>query len=358
VDTRRNLILDAAIASGMGIAMFMELIRSPDIGFESIVLTALMAGTLAFRRRFPLSAHTLNSVALVLQVLFFFVGGIYTYSNLISTFSVGTYATRNRSIAGLAASMLAVAAYFLSTDVGIGATPAVVAFLWTIAWGSGYSATRRRELLEETKAREAAEAVVEERSRIARELHDLIGHTVNVMLVQAGAARRLVDSDPDRAKSGLVSLEEVGRSALGELDRMLGILRTETAGHQPQPSLAQLPILVDRFEKSGLHVSYEVTGSRPPGNVQPVELSAYRIVQEALTNTLKHANAGQARVRIEYALGGIDIEVVDDGEGVSNLTPGRGLLGIGERASVFGGHFEHGPVPGGGFRVHAFLATT
>ncbi|HDH03477.1 MAG TPA: sensor histidine kinase, partial [Actinobacteria bacterium] len=198
----------------------------------------------------------------------------------------------------------------------------------------------------------------EERSRIARELHDLIGHTVNVMLVQAGAARLLIQRDPDRARMGLESLEEAGRSALGELDRMLGILRTETTAHRPQPGLDQLPILFDRFEKSGLHVSYEVTGARPPGAVRPIELSAYRIVQEALTNTLKHADAGQAEVQIEYTGKGIDIEVVDDGQGGSGFTSGRGLVGIGERAAVFDGHVEHGPVKGGGFRVHAFLAAT
>lgn len=358
---KRTLLIDSAIALGMGAAMFGEVAINPQLGIGSIVMTAIMAATLAFRRIFPLAAHIANGIALVVQASFFFVGGIYTYSNLVSTFSVATHATKGRAIVGLAAAMVTVAGYFLNADASfqaLPALPAIVAFLWSIAWGSGYSATRRRELHEEVQAREAAQAVLEERNRIARELHDLIGHTVNVMLVQAGAARRLVDSDPDRARSSLEALEEVGRSALGELDWMLGMLRTDVDDPQPQPGLEQLSDLVDRFERSGLQVSCEVTGVRPSGNVRPVELSAYRIVQEALTNTLKHADANEAKVRIEYTNDGIDIEVVDNGRGGPGAIPGRGLLGIGERAAVFDGHVEHGPVPGGGFRVHAFLAAT
>jgi signal transduction histidine kinase len=258
-----------------------------------------------------------------------------------------------------------VLAYFASIDRFSLADVAGPLVLWLLAWALGYGSARRQE------EREAARLVVrqrdlaDERAHIARELHDLVGHSLNVMLVQAGAARRVLDRDPDRSRELLASLESTGRDAFEELDRVLGLLRVSTATPPAnratpgdpavRPGLADLPRLVDRIGGTGIRIDVHVDASArdlPPS----IDLSAYRIVQEALTNTVKHAGAEAADVAVRRRGHVLDIEVSDDGRGAADgYAPGRGLLGINERVSMFGGSVEHGGGERGGFRLRATL---
>lgn len=200
------------------------------------------------------------------------------------------------------------------------------------------------------------DAVVEERSRIARELHDVVAHSMGLMVVQAGAARTVIDSDPRGAGTALKQIEETGRRGLAEMRRLLGILETNGSDTErvPQPGLDRLDELVESLRGSGLPVEIVVEGNSRdllPG----AELAAYRIVQEALTNTLKHAGPARARVVLRYDHHDLQIEVVDDGRGPppGDAPPGHGLIGMRERVALFRGTLETGGRPGGGFLVRA-----
>ena len=214
----------------------------------------------------------------------------------------------------------------------------------------------RAERLEREREERARLAVAEERSRIARELHDVVAHHVSVMVVQAGAARRVAASDPTSARAAMAAVESAGRTALSEMRRMLEALRQDDPDLEPEPSLAQVDSLVARVRAAGLPVELQVAGDRPdvPAGV---DLAAFRIVQEALTNVVKHAGQATASVRIAYATDRVEVEVTDDGRGAAahlgEESGGRGLVGMRERAVLYGGTVETGPRTGGGYRVHA-----
>jgi signal transduction histidine kinase len=202
-------------------------------------------------------------------------------------------------------------------------------------------------------------SAVRERERLARELHDVIAHSVSVMTVQSTAARRVVDEDPARAAIAMEAVERTGREAMAEMRRMVSVLRPAARGDMltPQPSLEDLASLVEQMETAGLRVKMTVEGEAR-GVPVAVGLSAYRIVQEALTNTLKHAGAVRADVVVRYAPGTIEIECVDSGGDGSPAEPvngGHGLAGMRERATLLGGVVTAGPAPDGGFRVRANL---
>ena len=215
--------------------------------------------------------------------------------------------------------------------------------------------------LEAEQDRLAREAVQDERARIARDLHDIIGHTLNIIVVQAGAARAVFKSRPDKALESLSSIETTARQSLSDMERMLGLLRppeAEAVPYGPQPGLGQVDRLAEQFSDAGLRVDVNVAGE-PQKLPMSLDLSAYRIVQEALTNVLKHAGPARARVAIAYLAGRLELDIVDDGQGSSQdgngAAGGRGLLGMRERVSLFGGQLDVGPVKEGGFRVHASL---
>jgi signal transduction histidine kinase len=217
---------------------------------------------------------------------------------------------------------------------------------------------RNRQLDQEQEVN-ARRAVLEERVRIARELHDVVAHHVSVMGIQAGVARRLFDRDPAEAVAAIGSVETASREAIADLQQLVGVLRRQDDGDDlaPQPSLGRLPELVEQMRRAGLPVELTVQGRQGPLPAG-VELSAYRIVQEALTNTLKHAGPAQAAVTVRYDNGAVEVEVVDDGQGPPPDRPrtgGKGLVGMQERVRLYGGRLETGARPGGGFRVHAVL---
>jgi len=205
----------------------------------------------------------------------------------------------------------------------------------------------------------AREAAYGERARIARELHDVIAHSVSVMVIQAGAARTVMDAEPERAEASLRSVERAGREALAEMRRLLGVLdgHRDPRALAPQPGLADIKDLLARTRASGLNADLLVEGE--PAVLSPaLDLCAYRIVQEALTNAIKHAAPASAEVRVRWGEGALELEISDDGCGsgaVNGAAGGHGIAGMRERAALHGGSVDVGPGPGGGFTVHAQL---
>ena len=215
----------------------------------------------------------------------------------------------------------------------------------------------KAERLRRERTEQAELAAVEERTRIAGELHDVVAHAMSAMVVQAGGARRLAAKDPERARHAFAAVEETGREALTDIRRLLGVLRREDEeiALAPQPSLRYLDALAAQVREAGLPVDLSVEGEPtelPPG----VDLSAYRIVQEALTNALKHAGPATARVVVRYRENDLELEIADTGAGASTSDgEGHGLAGMRERVSLYGGKIETGPRDGGGFAVRARL---
>ena len=242
--------------------------------------------------------------------------------------------------------------------------------LFGIVWTSGSALGRKFEEADEAKERaaraerereqRARTAVAEERARIARELHDVVGHSVSVMTVQASGVRRLLRPDQDREREALLVVERTGREALAEMRRMVGVLRRpeEAPALAPQPSLDHLSRLVEQAREAGLPVELRIEGEAiqlPAG----VDLTAYRLVQEGLTNVVKHAEATRAEVLVNYGDGYVEVTVRDDGKGVGNGDGGgHGLVGMRERVSVYGGEIDAGPQTGGGYRLRAKLPLT
>ena len=218
---------------------------------------------------------------------------------------------------------------------------------------------RRAQIAERERDLIAREAVVEERARIARELHDVIAHHVSMIVLQAGAERRVLDGANASTRDVLETVEQTGRSALTEMRRLLGMLRgDETEPLAPQPGLIDVPVLVEQLREAGLPVELEVEGDHrelPVG----IELSAYRIVQEALTNALKHARDARTLVRVCYGRDSLELEIVDDGAPAAEPVErgGHGLVGMRERVALYGGSMEAGSRPTGGFAVRVLLPT-
>jgi signal transduction histidine kinase len=242
-----------------------------------------------------------------------------------------------------------------------------VTIVFGIAWLIGFAfggkfkeaeeARERARRAEREREERARLAVADERARIARELHDVVGHSVSVMTVQASAVRRLLKPEQEREREALLVVEQTGREALAEMRRMVGVLRRpeEAPALAPQPSLEHVEKLVEQARESGLPVELKVEGEAvqlPAG----VDLTAYRLVQEGLTNALKHAKAEHAEVLVRYADGHVELTVSDDGPGGGGGdSGGHGLVGMRERVSVYGGELEAGPRPEGGFQLKARL---
>jgi signal transduction histidine kinase len=236
-------------------------------------------------------------------------------------------------------------------------------FFGNLAW---LSARRKAELehstaeLHRSQERNTHGAIVAERVRIARDLHDVVAHHVSVMGVQAGAARRVLDTDPELSRAALKTVEETARTAIGELRGLLGVLRAEdqpadeNVSLSGTPGLDQLDELVSTARSTGLRVEHGVYGEPRPVP-DAVALSAYRVVQEALTNVVRHAGAHSADVRVRYLANALEIEITDDGRGAGTHDSGFGLLGMRERVAVHGGELEAGPRRGTGYRVRASL---
>ncbi|MFF9570904.1 sensor histidine kinase [Streptomyces sp. NPDC014685] len=340
----------------------------PEATWTSYGLTTLMVLPLLARRRAP--------VAVLIAVLV--AGALYTfavdgpgqplpYPGLVSFYTVAELSSPPKRI-GIAA--LTVAAVLVS--VGLDGDDMRELFFSLFVFAAAYAfgrftVTRRACLravedrarqLELTHRIEAEQAAARERARIAREMHDILSHAVSLMIVQAEAGPVAVRTAPERAEAAFDTISETGRDAMAQLRRMLGVLRenegTPDAPREPQPALAGLPGLVERVRAGGPAVSYEVTGD--PGTPDlAVEATVYRIVQEALTNVVRHADASTVRVRLEHGPEALTITVTDDGRGPGGGS-GLGLVGIRERAAAHGGTAGTGPGPNGrGFRVRVTI---
>ena len=315
--------------------------------------------SLAWRRRAPL---VVLAVAIVTMLLANLVSALDAPATpaialVVAVYSVGAHTAGLRASIGAlgVAGVIGVIAaqQFSLTDV------LFIAMIVGGAWLAG-RAIRHRRLRETQLEREKAEAeaaIAEERTRIARELHDVVAHAISVIVLQARGGRKLLDAEPEEARQALDAIERTASQALGEMRRLLGLLRESDAelALAPQPTLSRLEDLVGQVREAGLPVEVAVEGEPrelPPG----VDLSAYRIVQEALTNALKHAGPATARVTVRYGDGELDLEISDDGVGAGNGGgAGQGLAGIRERVAVFGGDVETGQRPEGGYAVRARL---
>jgi signal transduction histidine kinase len=288
---------------------------------------------------------------------------------VIAVYSVGAHTSGGRARAGSALLLaLGVGVVVGSVATGHGAADLLSPGFWLLAaWVVGriIRGWRRRTLELEAMTRELAAqrdlqaqaAVAVERGRIARELHDVVAHNVSMMVVQAGAAARVLEGAQPHVRDALAAIAETGRATVDEMRTLLGVLRAGEDGPalSPQPGLADLERLLQSVRDAGLPVSLHVDGE-PVYLPQALDLSAYRIVQEALTNTLKHAGPSRAEVTIRYAAGEVELEVRDDGAGTGpGGGGGHGLVGMRERAAMFGGEIEVGPLAGGGFGVLARL---
>ena len=339
--------------------------RVEDPFWLQVISFLLITAPIAWRRRAPLAATAVVAVGFSLQIVAGeaeVLGGFI--AAILITYAVAAHEDRRGALIGAALVTVGIvlSALYDPANRSFADTSGNL-FLFGVIWALGRtvrSRQRRADVAEVTaKEREeqARAAVRDERARIARELHDVVAHSVSVMVLHAGAARRVLGDDSDRVAEPLLLVEETGRQALAEMQRLLGILREDgaPAALTPQPGLDDLPALAEQMRRSGLPVELKVEGdSRPlPAGLA---LAAYRIVQEALTNALKHAGPATASVRVAYGPHDVELEVVDDGRGGgSGGGTGHGLVGMRERAALYGGHVEAGPLDEGGFRVRARL---
>jgi signal transduction histidine kinase len=339
------------------------------------LLVILSTAPVAWRRKAPFDVLVVTGVSAVLvEALHYFVGA-GGLGVLVALYSVAAHTTdRRRSIFGLALALVGVTIVYASAPAGFELGGLISNYvLFSTAWILGDNLQTRRAyvraleeravLSEAAMREEARQAVTAERTRIARELHDVVAHSVSVMVVQAGAARRVLDKEPARASEAMASIESTGRQSLNELRRLLGMLRQadgEATGRVPQPTIEHVDTLLDQTRDAGLPVTLEIEGV-PRALAPGVDLSAYRIVQEALTNAIKHAGPAHAQVRLCYGTDTLEVVVSDDGRGADcdederNNAGGHGIVGMQERVSLFGGELHVGNRPGGGFTVRATL---
>ncbi|AQZ70178.1 two-component system sensor kinase [[Actinomadura] parvosata subsp. kistnae] len=373
----------------------VEGVRPPDL--LGALLLVVASVPVVVRRRWPLAGLCAGMVPETLLTVLGYGLGMSGLAGLVLLFSVASYRGLAVALAGLVLSLVTYVAGIVSSPIRAGTVSeyVVTAVVLVAVWGAGRSLRLRRAYLEELKDRAARlerahaadtrAARAEERSRIARELHDVVAHHVSVMTVQAAAARRVLAADPDLAREALSAIEHTGRLAMTEMRNIVGVLRTDTRAELgPQPGVRDLPALVEQMREAGLPTRLRVEGAPVPLPAG-VDLAAYRLVQEGLTNSLRHAGAGaEAVVTVRYEPYELDVRVRDDGKGAVTqggkgaaaqagkgagpqdgkggaaqdgppATAGHGLVGIRERVALYGGILNIGPLPGGGFEVRARL---
>lgn len=361
---RRPMLVDgilAAIVLALGVFAVSEL-QNRSTG-ELLVASAGVIGSAAamvWRRRFPLWSAT-GAAALLQISTDAFVAG--TIGVLVALYSATAHGRGKWHIPTVAVLAVATMGTFVGRTGLLADEPDVIqavligsAFAWAIpiVLGILVRSTRERHRRFVLDAEQSARrAVFDERVRIARELHDVVAHHVSLMGVQAGAARMVIGADDEQAARALAAIEESSRHAVTELRHMLGALRSDGAPESatPQPGLDQVPDLVEKAGRSSLAVE----GERRPVP-RTVDVSAYRVVQEALTNSIKHSGGATTQVRLRYQPATLEIEVLDNGTTTPKLMTGiggHGLIGMRERVALHGGELHAGPRPGGGFGVHA-----
>jgi signal transduction histidine kinase len=365
------LIVLAAIGGMLELTLRRDSPRAPQTAlWFAVPAIALIALPLLARHRFPFGAPaSLWVLAAALSFadgrLVVFSSGVYV-AGIAASFLLGNLRDPVQTRIGLAIVVSASAIVVYNDPVHTTSEFIFIPALFVIAWLAGFGlreraaqaeAAEERALLAERERDMAARiAVAEERARIARELHDVVAHAVSVMVLQVGAVRHSLPQTFEEDREALGRVEQAGRTALAEMRRLLGAMRREGEGVDlaPQPGLENLASLVDAVGRAGLPVGLHIDGDPRP-LPRAVDLSAYRIVQEGLTNTLKHAHASHAEVTVQYGSDEVRIEVRDDGEGGSTDGAGHGLLGIRERVKIYGGEMSAAAGNGAGFVLSARL---
>ncbi|MBF8193027.1 sensor histidine kinase [Nonomuraea sp. K274] len=345
--------------------LLVEGMRAPDAPGTALVVLACLP--VAARRRWPLGALCAGLAPETLLTVSGYGAGLSGLSGLVLLYSVASNRGLAVALAGLLVTVVTYAFGAMAGPISVGLSDHVVATMVLVAvWGAGRSLRLRRAYLEELRDRAARlerahaadtrAARAEERARIARELHDVVAHHVSVMTVQAAAARKVLAADPDLAREALSAIEHTGRMAMTEMRNIVGVLRTDARAELgPQPGMLDLPALVEQMREAGLPTTLLVEGEPRPLPAG-VNLAAYRLVQEGLTNSLRHAGSGaKAVVTVRHEPRELDVRVADDGRGADGPArrSGHGLVGIRERVALYGGILNIGPRPGGGFEVRA-----
>ncbi|MFE6056387.1 sensor histidine kinase [Kitasatospora sp. NPDC056446] len=380
--TRRGQAFDLALALFLAFTSgrYATIVNGPDPTPWSwlLLVVPLVPLPLVLRRRYPLAVLW---AVLAGALLVRHRSGDIAYSAgvavIVAAYSAAAYGRRPRAVLlGLPAAAAALVVLFSEAKLPHFPNGVIALLVLVPVFAAAYELRMWRRRVEEGRERLSAlergqllslrRAVELERARIARELHDVVTHNVSMMTIQAGAARKILDTSPDRAREAMAAVESGGRAAMTELRHVMGLLTIESgagddpaadAGLSPQPGLDRLDALVEGVRRAGLPVGLAVRGEHravPPG----VGLAAYRVVQEALTNTVKHAGGAEAAVTVEYAPGQLRVEVTDTGgrpTGAAATGDGRGLLGLRERLAVYGGTLETGSRPHGGYRVTALI---
>lgn len=362
----RPPLVDTLVAAAFVALTVVEAFTSPGSRSTSdLVIAALAMAALAWRRVVPIAV----AGGVVLANLLTNPQGDFTtlLSLVLVSFTVGSECDRPRSHIGLTVVLVPFVGAMAVEGLEPSDLAAAMVFL-VGPWGVGVllrqrtaraaEAMARAELAERQRVAEAAAAAQAERTRIARELHDIVSHSISVVAIQTQAVRKRLGPDHEREAADLAAVEATARDALAEMRRLFGVLRSagEGASLAPQPGLAELPRLVEQASSPGLVVELEVTGTPyelPPG----LDLAAYRILQEGLTNALRHSGAATVAVRLGYGPNQLDLAVEDDGRGTngSGPTTGHGLVGVRERVALYDGWVGAGPLPGGGYRLAATL---
>jgi signal transduction histidine kinase len=347
-----------------GVALFYCIEIATESGFAgdrpvSFAAALAFAASLAVRRRMPLLAM-LAGVGIIevsnLGAPSLAETGTFLFGFVFALYSCGRYAYGRQAIAGGALTLVAIP--LAAIEPGDPVTFTDFAF-FVMFFGGPWALGRLLRQREHERDLKAREAVAAERARIARDLHDVVAHAIGVMVLQTRGGRRMLDTDPADTRAALDAIEHAGEQALGEMRRLLGVLRSGEAEQAlaPQPSLERLDELAAGLTATGLPVHVSVEGE-PIGLPPGIDVCAYRIVQEALTNALKHAGPAHARVTVRYAPSDLELEVLDDGRGNGSgggSGSGHGLAGIRERVAVYGGALEAGRLPEGGYALRARL---
>jgi signal transduction histidine kinase len=356
--------LDVILAAALAVGSELEAWFGSATGQERVVIAVagpLMASTVAVRRRYPAAAGIAAALIADVVALAWKPPNVVSFGIawLCSLYALTIWTTPRLFALGataMALPTLVAAAIGGGPKGGVSFTVVTLVVMLLVRRIVG-DRERRAQMAERERDLVAREAVVEERARIARELHDVIAHHVSMIVLQAGAERRVLDGANASTREVLETVERTGRSALTEMRRLLGMLRGDANEPLiPQPGLTDVPLLVGQLREAGLPVALHVEGEQrelPVG----IELSAYRIVQEALTNALKHAGESSASVRIRYGSESLELEIADDGTGASApvASGGHGLVGMRERVALYGGSLDAGRRPSGGFVVRVLL---
>jgi signal transduction histidine kinase len=365
-------VVDRWVAGAFVLVGEIEAILQGNHGLLFLLVLAFGYTMLAWRRTRPLVA-TAAMFGSWIVINSFFAGQLHDLQApliavLTMCYALGAYTAGREALAAPFVILAGMLGVILSFDNQVLTDYIFPTSFALIAWLAGRGLRTRSQLTEElheaaVQAQEAHEhdvvrAAAEERRRIAREMHDVVAHSVSVMVVQAGGARRILERDPRRAVEAAAHIEDVGRAALTEMRRLLGVLHSadEEAVRAPQPTLRELDGLIARSRAAGLPVTLEVTGDPqplPPGK----DLAAYRVIQEALTNALKHAGSAPTSVTVRWEPSHLQLQIVDRGSRAMNGSngSGHGLVGMEERMRLYDGSLQAGPRAGGGFEVTARL---